>query len=77
MPGGRAHRREGAVKVQFSEHALEAPERKERHDDGTVHYLARVSERGGRVLRVVVNPGTRPPSVVTAFLDRRMKGELP
>ncbi len=56
--------------------ALKSPECKERQRDGTVHYLARVSERGKRVLRVIVNPGKRPPCVVTAFFDRRMKGKL-
>ena len=49
----------------------------EERDDGTVHYLARIAEREGRVLRVVVRAGSSPPAVVTAFLDRRMKGKVP
>jgi hypothetical protein len=56
---------------------LAAPERRESPGDGTAHYLARVRERGNRVLRVVLDPAARPPRVVTAFLDRRMKGKLP
>jgi hypothetical protein len=54
--------------------ALETPERIEEHADGTRHLLTRIDERGGRVLRVVVNPITEPPTVVTAFFDRRLKG---
>ena len=45
--------------------------------DGTRHFLARVPEQEGRVLRVVVNPQVDPPLVVTAFLDRRMRGRVP
>ena len=56
---------------------LLSPEATEEHPDGTVHFLARLPEREGRVLRVVTAAGSSPPSVVTAFLDRRMKGRLP
>ena len=67
----RKIRREWVLRV------VVAPVRTESPGDGTKHYLARVREHGNRVLRVVVNPGTDPPCVVTAFFDRRMKGKLP
>jgi len=57
--------------------AISDPAHTESPGDGTTHYLVRIRERGGRVLRVVVNPETSPPCVVTAFFDRRMKGKLP
>ncbi len=40
------------------------------------HALGPVAAREGRVLRVVYNPGKKPPVVVTAYFDRRMKGRL-
>ena len=56
---------------------MKTPQLVEDAADGTRHYLARVPEREGRVLRVVVNPQVDPPLVVTAFLYRRMRGRLP
>jgi len=40
-------------------------------DPDLEHRLARISEWGNRVLRVIVNGTTRPPRIVTAFFDRR------
>ena len=47
-------------------------QRREEQGDGMVHYLRAIPERGGRILRVIVNPEKEPPLVVTAFLDRRI-----
>jgi hypothetical protein len=63
--------------MDWVDRTVDSPERVEDHDDGTRHYLARVPERGGRVLRVVLKPDADPPSVVTVFLDRRMKDKMP
>jgi len=38
------------------------------------HALARIAERGDRVLRVVYNASVNPPRVVTAYFDRRQRG---
>jgi uncharacterized DUF497 family protein len=38
--------------------------------------LARIAERGGRVLRVVVNKTVVPERVVSVYFDRTMKGKL-
>ena len=56
---------------------MKTPQLVEDAADGTRHFLARVPEQEGRVLRVVVNTQVDPPLVVTAFLDRRMRGRLP
>jgi ABC-type ATPase with predicted acetyltransferase domain len=53
--------------------AIEDPERKERKDDGTVHYIRAIEQYGGRFLRVVVNPDVRPQRIVTVFFDRRIR----
>ncbi len=62
---------------EWIERTITAPDLVEDAADGTRHFLARVPEKEGRVLRVVVNPQADPPLVVTAFLDRRMRGHLP
>ena len=40
-------------------------------DPDLEHRLARIPEFGDRLLRVVVNIKKTPPSIVTAFFDRR------
>ena len=56
---------------------VERPQQREEPGDGTVHYHRVIPERGGRTLRVIVNPETDPPIVVTTFFDRRLKGREP
>lgn len=51
------------------------PEKIEEPGDGTRHYLRRISERGGRWLRVVINVTTEPHRAVTVFFDRRLGSE--
>jgi len=53
---------------------LSEPDRMEEQEDGTIHYLKRISENRGKVLRVVVNREVAPPRVVTQFFDRRERG---
>jgi len=57
--------------------ALSGPERVEQHasDPALRHALARIPERGDRVLRVVYNWDVNPPRVVTAYFDRRQRGK--
>jgi hypothetical protein len=45
-------------------------------DPDLVHVLAPITERDGRVLRVVYNRRVEPVLVVTAFFDRAMRGKL-
>lgn len=54
------------------------PERVEpdRIDPDLEHRLGRISEYGGRVLRVIVNPTKLPLQVVTAYSDRKMRHAL-
>ena len=40
------------------------------------HRLCRIPERDNRVLRVIVNKGTSPVRVVTAYFDRKMRSRL-
>ncbi len=67
---------ERAIPREWVERVLTAPDQRESGPDGNLHYLKVIQEHGGRVLRVVVNPGRIPERIVTAFFDRRMKGKL-
>lgn len=51
---------------------IESPDRKRRGSDGNLHFTKRIRERGGRVLRVVVNSDVLPNRIVTVFFDRRL-----
>jgi len=56
---------------------LSSPERTEADpwDASLTHALGRIAERDQRVLRVVYNASVHPPRVVTAYFDRRQRGE--
>ena len=64
---------ERRIPEEWVERAVAAPFRAENQPDGTTHYLSKVSERGERILRVVVNDRTSPRTVVTVFFDRRLR----
>jgi hypothetical protein len=68
---------EREIEVAWLELALKNPERIEpdRFDSSLEHALARIPQRGDRVLRVVYNPSHTPPKVVTAYFDRRQRGK--
>jgi hypothetical protein len=61
------------VLLVWVERTLTAPEATEVDpvDPELEHRLARISEFGNRVLRVIVNGKRKPPHVVTVFFDRR------
>lgn len=40
------------------------------------HKLKVITQNDNRVLRIVCNISENPPLIVTAFLDRRMKGKM-
>jgi len=61
------------VGAALGEPALTEPDRE---DPELRHALRRIDEFGGRVLRVVYNPGQSPPRVVTAYFDRSMRDRL-
>ena len=63
---------ERRIQREWVERVLAEPDGVQAKDDGTVHYVAAIVEHVGRVLRVVVNPSSEPPRVVTVFFDRRL-----
>lgn len=56
--------------------ALENFDRRYLGPDENYHYLKKIIENEGRVLRVVVNEQIDPPRIVTLFFDRRLRGKL-
>ena len=64
--------KERNIQPAWVESALEKPDRKQTREDGTIHYVKAIEQQEGRYLRVVVNPGRKPPRVVTFFFDRRL-----
>ena len=51
------------------------PGRTETRNDGTTHYLGAVSERDGRILRVITISERGSFKIITAFFDHRERGE--
>ena len=45
-------------------------------DAALEHRLTAIPEHGERILRVVVTPAVSPVRVITAYFDRKMKGQL-
>jgi hypothetical protein len=64
---------ERGIAKEWVERTVRAPDRTLLGPDGNLHCLKVISEREGRVLRVVVNARGEPGLVVTAFFDRRMR----
>jgi hypothetical protein len=49
------------------------PDMTEPREDNEVHYLKRIPQNGGKVLRVIINPSVDPKRVITVFFDRRVQ----
>ena len=66
------------IDVEWLERTLAHPKRIEpdKTDPALEHRLAIISERGDRVLRIIVNKSESPILVVTLFFDRKMRGRL-
>ncbi len=65
---------ERSIDEKWIEKTCEAPEKIEDKPDGTRHLLRRIPEYGNRWLRVIVNTRDEPHTAITAFFDRRLKG---
>ena len=67
---------EREIERRWVDRAVREPDRIEDYEDGTRHFIKRIPEFGNRWLRVVVNITWTPERFVTAFFDRRLRGEL-
>lgn len=55
---------------------VDSPDLVESGDDDNMHYMKVIPEKGGRVLRVIINENTEPNRIVTVFFDSRLRGNL-
>jgi hypothetical protein len=69
---------ERAIPLEWLVRALVEPGRVEAdaNDPTLRHRLAAIPERGGRVLRVICDETRSPWIVITAYFDRKMRGNL-
>ena len=69
---------ERSIAVEWIDRCLSAPVRIEPDpaDAALTHHLLPIVENDGRVLRVVYNHSAKPVHGVTAFFDRRLRGQL-
>jgi len=70
--------REGKIAEEWVERVIAKPEviQGDKRDVRVLHFLGKVPEREGRVLRVIYNWRANPNRVVTAYFDRSMRGLL-
>ena len=70
--------RRSNIQLHWLEQAITTPHRIEKDaiDSELTHYLYKVSEFEGRVLRVIVNSTVEPIRIITAFFDRNMRNKL-
>lgn len=66
-------RKERAILSEWIDITIKEPNLTELREDGTMHYIRSIPEKGGRFLRVVVNTSLEPPRIITLFFDRRIQ----
>jgi len=64
---------ERMIQEEWITRTVTDPDRTEERHGDEKHYLRQIPEAGGKTLRVIINPQTNPHSVITVFLDRRVK----
>ncbi|MCX5638712.1 MAG: DUF4258 domain-containing protein [Planctomycetota bacterium] len=71
----KAMLKERSIPMSLITRTLTEPEKIEERADGTKHFFRRIPKRKNRWLRVIVNTTVIPNKAVTAFFDRRLRGE--
>ena len=61
------------IREEWVWRTINAFDNKETGEDKNLHYSKAIEEQGNLVLRVVVNPSSKPYRIVTVFFDRRLK----
>ena len=64
---------ERRISIEWVNQVLDSPDKVEVKDDGTVHYLKKITQYNHGWLRVVVNETITPNKLVTVFFDRRLR----
>jgi len=66
-------REERQISSKWIEQTLQYPDLIERKDDGTIHYIKKIDEFGGRWLRIVVAEKKNISKLITVFFDRTLR----
>jgi hypothetical protein len=61
------------LQEEWIRRAIEKPDQSWTSEDGNEHFAKAITERGDRMLHIVVNATVQPPRVVTVFFDRRLR----
>jgi hypothetical protein len=68
--------KERKISPQWVEQTLRKPDLVEHKQDGTTHYIKKISDYNNRWLRVVVNNNVNPSRLITTFFDRTLRRKL-
>ena len=63
---------ERGIQEDWVTSTVNEPDTTEEKRDDEKHYLKRIPQNNGKMLRVIVNPATFPPRVIPVFFDRRV-----
>jgi hypothetical protein len=64
---------ERGINEDWVKSTVRDPDLTEPREDDEVHYLKKIPQKKGKVLRVIINPTTKPDRVITVFFDRRVQ----
>lgn len=69
---------ERKIKPEWIDFSISFPQAKQRDriDPLLIHFLGVIEEKENRVLRVILNQAEKPPVIITAYFDRKMRGML-
>lgn len=64
---------ERGIQEDWVKSAVHDPDMTEQREDDEMHYLKKIPQKRGKILRVIVNPSVHPEKVITVFFDRRVQ----
>ena len=63
---------ERKIESRWVAQTIEAPDKRQAMQDGTIHFIKKIEACRGRYLRVIVNAQPSPGKIITVFFDRRL-----
>jgi len=64
---------ERMIREDWVINTVNSPDRTEERRGDEKHHLKQIPQAEGKTLRVIINPTTIPPRVITVFFDRRVQ----
>ena len=69
----RSMMHERMIREDWVINTVNSPDRTEERRADERHHLKQIPQAGEKTLRVIINPTTIPPRVITVFFDRRVQ----